>query len=311
MSGGTDLRYFEDVQSRAELRRLLDNQSGRTGDAEKISGMKWLLADISKGVSVRSICFPLYALCLGRCVVVWTCRARPCVRGAATVFVHQSILTPAPPALPSPPPTPPTHSPTHPPIHPPAASRLGWHPPARVVRTGDECDVGHNASELYADVVKLVSSKDLELKKLVYMCVRPRCRWLRAPACVRAECVRVECVRAECVRAECVRAHAWGVRVFQCCPALSRCCSLHTCLSACCCVGLRRNRERVVVRLCALSFVTVLRMRRSDPTPILIVPLAGVRIITIAHPIHLHRAHACLHAATWCTTATSTKRAAT
>ena len=31
---------------------------------------------------------------------------------------------------------------------------------------------GHNASELYADVVKLVSSKDLELKKLVYMCVQ-------------------------------------------------------------------------------------------------------------------------------------------
>jgi len=46
---GNDLRYFEDVMGHADVRRLLDNKTGRSGDAEKVSGMKWLLADITKG----------------------------------------------------------------------------------------------------------------------------------------------------------------------------------------------------------------------------------------------------------------------
>lgn len=49
MSGGNELRYFEDSMGRAQVRKLLDNKTGSRGDSEKISGMKWLLADISKG----------------------------------------------------------------------------------------------------------------------------------------------------------------------------------------------------------------------------------------------------------------------
>ena len=73
MSGGNELRYFEDSMGRAQVKKLLDNKTGSRGDSEKVSGMKWLLADISKGAVFYLFfvlfCF-IFSLMLVSCIRV-------------------------------------------------------------------------------------------------------------------------------------------------------------------------------------------------------------------------------------------------
>ena len=111
-----ELRFFEDIVSRNDIRKLLDNKSGRSGDAEKIKGMKWLLADISKGPSQY---------------LLYSC----CYYSPPPLMLRVHTLT----------------------------DLVWW---TYCIGT-----VGNNSSELFADVVKLVSTKHMELKKLVYMYV--------------------------------------------------------------------------------------------------------------------------------------------